>query len=67
MEAEAMGPELLEERCSKCHTLFRVFTKMDSVVVGEATIERMRRKTGSGISPRDAAILKRFLRSRAAP
>ena len=64
-EAETLGPQLLAERCSKCHTLFRVFTKLDSAAVGEATIERMRRKTGSGISARDALILKRFLRSRA--
>ncbi|HJZ83970.1 MAG TPA: hypothetical protein VKN99_02315 [Polyangia bacterium] len=65
-EAEAQGPTLLKERCSKCHTLFRVFTKIDSLAAGDSVIERMRRKTGSGISPRDADMLRRFLRSRAA-
>jgi hypothetical protein len=65
-EAEALGPELLRRRCSKCHTLFRVYTRVSSVATGDEVIERMRRKTGSGISPRDARILKLFLRGRAA-
>jgi len=65
-EAEALAPEILQERCSKCHTLFRVFTKLDAVSTAQATIERMRRKTGSGISAREADLLKRFVRSRAA-
>jgi hypothetical protein len=56
---------LLEDRCSKCHTLNRVFARVDSLAAGEAIIERMRRKTGSGISPDDARILLRFLASRA--
>jgi len=66
VEAETLGPQILEQRCSKCHTLFRVFTKLDANTTGQATIERMRRKTGSGISAREADLLKRFMRSRAA-
>lgn len=65
-EAETLAPRLLAERCSKCHSLFRVFTKLDSASNAEATIERMRRKTGSGISAHEADLLKRFARSRAA-
>jgi hypothetical protein len=65
-EAETLAPRLLAERCSKCHSLFRVFTKLDSAATAEATIERMRRKTGSGISAHEADLLKRFARSRAA-
>jgi len=64
-EAEALGPALLADRCSKCHTLNRVFTKIDSLAAGEAIIHRMRKKTGSGISPDDAQVLLRFLASRA--
>jgi outer membrane biosynthesis protein TonB len=66
IEAETLAPQILEQRCSKCHTLFRVFTKLDAVSTAQATIERMRRKTGSGISAREADLLKRFVRSRAA-
>jgi cytochrome c5 len=62
-EAEALGPQLLEEKCSKCHALGRVFTKVDSLERGLSTIERMRRKTGSGISREDAELLERYLRS----
>jgi cytochrome c5 len=62
-EAEALGPQLLEEKCSKCHALGRVFTKVDSLERGISTIERMRRKTGSGISREDAELLERYLRS----
>ena len=65
-EAETLAPQILEQRCSKCHTLFRVFTKLDAAATAQATIERMRRKTGSGISAREADLLKRFVRSRAA-
>src|SRR6185436_18154628 len=46
-EAEALGPELLADRCSRCHTLNRVFDKIDSLAAGEAIIARMRKKTGS--------------------
>lgn len=60
-QAEELGPVLLAQRCSKCHTLYRVFTKIDSLEAGEAIIDRMRKKTGSGISPDDARILRHFL------
>ncbi|HEX4621849.1 MAG TPA: hypothetical protein VH208_09820, partial [Myxococcaceae bacterium] len=62
-EAEALGPALLEEKCSKCHALTRVFTKLDSLERGISTVERMRRKTGSGISREDADLLERFVRT----
>jgi hypothetical protein len=64
-EAEALGPLVIARRCSKCHTLYRVFTRIDSVTIGDLIIERMRRKTGSAISPSDAEMLKRFVRARA--
>jgi len=63
-EAEKLGPMLLEARCSKCHTLRRVYTKILSQGIGLGIIERMRRKTGAGIPPPDADVLRRFIRSR---
>jgi cytochrome c5 len=63
-EAERLGPELLESKCSKCHTLQRVFLKVDTFERGTALIDRMRKKTGSGITRQDAELLLRFLRSR---
>jgi hypothetical protein len=62
-EADALGPALLEEKCSKCHALTRVYTKLDSLEKAISTVERMRRKTGSGISRDDALLLERFLRA----
>jgi cytochrome c5 len=64
-EAEEKGPRLIAEKCSKCHTTRRVYMKVETVELGDAIIERMRRKTGSGISPEDAELLHRFLRARA--
>jgi cytochrome c5 len=63
-EAEAVGPKLIAEKCSKCHTVRRVFMKIDSASLGDSVIERMRRKTGSGISPDEAELLHRFVRAR---
>ena len=63
-EADAAGPRLLAEKCSKCHTVNRVYTKIQSVAFGNSVIDRMRRKAGSGISPADADLLKRFIRLR---
>ena len=64
VEADAKGPRLLAEKCSKCHTANRVYTKIQSIAIGYAVIDRMRRKAGSGISPADADLLKRFIRLR---
>jgi cytochrome c5 len=64
-EAEEKGPRLIAEKCSKCHTTRRVYMKVETVELGDAIIERMRHKTGSGISPEDAELLHRFLRARA--
>lgn len=61
--AEAEGPRVLETKCSKCHTLYRVYLKIDSLERGVNTVERMRRKTGSGITPRDADMLIQYLRA----
>lgn len=63
-EAEERGPALLADRCSKCHTVRRAFMRLTTFESGRATIERMRRKMGSGISADDAALLIRFLRAR---
>ncbi len=63
-EAERLGPDLLEAKCSKCHTLQRVFLKVDTLERGSALLERMRKKTGSGITRQDADLLLRFLQSR---
>jgi cytochrome c5 len=57
---EQEGTRLIEERCSKCHTLYRVFTKLGSADAVESIIERMRKKTGSGISPDDVDTMRRF-------
>ncbi|MFT3842093.1 MAG: photosystem P840 reaction-center cytochrome c-551 [Myxococcaceae bacterium] len=57
------GQSLLERRCSKCHSLSRVFMRLDSQPSAMATLERMRWKTGSGISDDDAQLLERFLKS----
>lgn len=65
-EAEEKGPGLVAEKCSKCHTTRRVYMKVETVENGDAIIERMRHKTGSGISPEDADLLHRFLRARVA-
>jgi cytochrome c5 len=57
------GQSLLERRCSKCHSLTRVFMRLDTAGSAVSTLERMRWKTGSGISDDDAQLLVRFLRS----
>ncbi len=68
--AEALdqqGSELMAARCSKCHTLTRVFGKLDSLDRSLSTLARMRAKTGSAITHDDAQRLEQFLRSQFAP
>lgn len=60
---EVNATELIERRCSKCHTLSRVYNKLDTLDRSLVTLRRMRLKPGSGISPTDAATIERFLRT----
>ena len=57
------GAELMQRRCSKCHTLVRVFGKLDSYERALFTLKRMRLKTGSGISRDDYERLETFLKA----
>lgn len=60
-QVDEEGAELMRERCAKCHTLQRVFGKLDSYERALFTLKRMRLKTGSGISRDDYERLKAFL------
>lgn len=62
-ELEARAQEVLRQRCSKCHTLGRVYGKLDTFERSMATLERMRLKTGSGITDDELALLEDFLRT----
>ncbi len=57
------GFELMQKRCSKCHTLSRVYRKLDSFERSMAVVERMRMKTGSAITDHELAILETYLRN----
>jgi cytochrome c5 len=57
------GAALMQRRCSKCHTLQRVFGKLDSYEKSVFTLKRMRLKMGSGISRNDEERMQQFLRS----
>ena len=60
---EVEGFDRMQARCSKCHTLGRVYQKLDSLEVALTTLTRMRLKTGSGISRADARLLEAYLRA----
>lgn len=62
-ELEARAQEVLRQRCSKCHTLGRVYGKLDTFERSMATLERMRLKTGSGITDDELALLEDYLRT----
>jgi cytochrome c5 len=65
-QAEAVdeeGAALVEARCSKCHTLQRVFGRLDSYERSVFTLHRMRLKTGSGISKLDEERIQLFLKA----
>lgn len=60
---EQEAGRLIERRCSKCHTLGRVYGKLDTLERSLTTLERMRFKTGSGITDRELELLQRYLRA----
>lgn len=57
------GFALMQSRCSRCHTLGRVYGKLDTLERSLNVIERMSLKTGSGISEDDLRVLEGYLRS----
>jgi cytochrome c5 len=61
--AEQAGFALMERRCSRCHTLGRVYGKLDTRSRALAIIERMRFKTGSGITEGELRQLQDFVRA----
>lgn len=63
VQLEREASALIERRCSKCHTLGRVYGRLDTLERSLTTLERMRLKTGSGLTAADAALLERYLRS----
>lgn len=63
LELASRASGLIEKRCSKCHTLGRVYGKLDSLERSLTTLERMRFKTGSGISQSEFEVLDRYLRT----
>ena len=50
-------------RCSKCHTLGRIYARLDTLERSLTTLERMRLKTGSGITDHDFRLLEDYLRT----
>ena len=53
---------LTEMKCSRCHTIDRVFiAQVSTPAQWEAYVGRMRRMTGSGISEADGAVIVRCL------
>src|SRR5262245_51610158 len=60
--AERRGDyDVLAHRCSRCHTLTRVFNARLDDDQWSAYVARMRRMPGSGISPNDGERVLRFL------
>jgi mono/diheme cytochrome c family protein len=62
-ELEQTAFAVMQQRCSKCHTLGRVYSRLDSFERSMSTLERMRLKTGSGITDREMKLLEEYLRS----
>ena len=60
---EKEGFELLQKRCSKCHTLGRVYGRLDTLERSLLTLKRMRMRTGSGITDNDMRVLEAYLRT----
>ena len=58
---------LVEKRCSKCHTLDRVFGARKDARGWLATVNRMRAMRDSGISEADARMIVSFLALQTAP
>lgn len=57
------GFALMRHRCSKCHSLGRVYGRLDTLERSLNVVERMSLKTGSGITEDEVAQLQAFLRS----
>lgn len=60
---EEQAQALIRQRCSKCHSLGRVYGRLDTFERSMATLERMRLKTGSGITDDELKLLEDFLRT----
>ncbi len=63
LELDAQATQIIQQRCSKCHALGRVYTRLDTYERSMTTLERMRLKTGSGITDDELALLERYLRA----
>jgi ferredoxin-NADP reductase/cytochrome c2 len=57
----------MEKRCSKCHTLDRVFGASKDARGWLATVNRMRARPDSGISEADSRMIVSYLASQMAP
>lgn len=60
---EQEGFALMQQRCSKCHTLGRVYGRLDTLERSLQTLERMRLKTGSGFTDHELELLETYLRT----
>lgn len=60
---EQQATALISQRCSKCHSLGRVYGRLDTFERSMATLERMRFKTGSGITDAELKLLEGYLRT----
>jgi cytochrome c5 len=54
------GPELLQDRCTQCHSLDRVTAASKTQAEWEATVARMRDK-GAELTDEEAQILTEYL------
>lgn len=63
IELEHQAFDLMQRRCSKCHSLGRVYGRLDTLERSLSTLERMRLKTGSGITNYEMTLLQNYLRT----
>ena len=56
----ASGEELLQDRCTRCHTLDRVQTASKSLAEWQTTVERMRTK-GAQLTEDEVQVLTEYL------
>jgi cytochrome c5 len=56
----ASGEELLQDRCTRCHTLDRVQTASKSLAEWQTTVERMRAK-GTQLTDDEVQVLTEYL------
>lgn len=57
---EVNGAELLQDRCTRCHTLDRVQTASKSLAEWQTTVERMRAK-GTQLTDDEVQVLTEYL------